>query len=236
MNTSNGRHKEEVHRAVERNRIIDELFSEASPFETRRMLRIMEEFTQGFDLLKTCELAASFFGSARCTLGDKLYEEARELAGKLSKDGFAVITGGGGGVMQAANHGAFDAGGRSIGFNIKIQNGQPLNAYTTESMTFHHFFTRKVMLAYASEVYIFFPGGFGTLDELMEMLTLIQTKKIKRVPVVLVGREFWTPFLELIRSSLYEKYATIDKEDMELYHLVDSLDEAYRHIIRTVKR
>ncbi len=196
----------------------------------------MEEFTQGFDLLKTCELAASFFGSARCTLGEKLYEEARELAGRLSKDGFVVITGGGGGVMQAANHGAFDAGGRSIGFNIKIQSGQPLNPYTTESLTFHHFFTRKVMLAYASEVYIFFPGGFGTLDELMEMLTLIQTKKIKRVPVVLVGKEFWTPFLELIRSSLYEKHRTIDKEDMELYHLVDLPDEAYSHIKRAVKR
>jgi len=221
---------------VARNRLVAELLESegADKREAEHILRIMDEFKEGFALLRTCEFAASFFGSARCTLGDNIYEDTKQLAGRLSKAGFAIITGGGGGVMRAANHGAYEAGGRSIGFNIKIPEGQPLNEFVTDSLTFRHFFTRKVMLAYASEVYIFLPGGFGTLDEFSEMVTLIQTKKVKRVPIVLLGKDYWTPYTDLFRTHLYEKYHTIDKEDLDIYHLVDSVDEAYALITKLV--
>jgi len=202
--------------------------------ESWRVFKIMSEFIEGFDIIRRYGLAASFFGSARATLGDNSYKDAEELAGRLSKKGFAIITGGSAGIMQAANKGAFDAGGVSVGLNIHLQDSQTYNPYLTEKFVFDHFFVRKVMLTYASEVYIYFPGGFGTLDEFFEIVTLVQTKKIRRVPIVLLGKDFWSPLLAYIEKTLYENHSAIDKSDMKLYTLVDSVDEAYDYIVENV--
>lgn len=199
--------------------------------ESWRVFKIMSEFIEGFDIIRRYGLAVSFFGSARATLGDESYKHAEELAARLSKKGFAVVTGGSSGIMQAANKGAFEAGGASVGLNINLPDVQHYNPYLTERFGFDHFFVRKVMLTYASEVYVYFPGGFGTLDEFFEIVTLIQTKKIRKVPIILFGKEYWEPLLSFIEKNLYEKHATIDKEDTELYTLVDSVDEAYDFII-----
>jgi uncharacterized protein (TIGR00730 family) len=161
-------------------------------------------------------------------------KHAEDLASRLSKKGFAIITGGSSGVMQAANKGAFEAGGVSVGMNINLPNAQSYNPYLTEKMSFDHFFVRKVMLTYASEAYIYFPGGFGTLDEFFEIVTLVQTKKIRQVPIILFGREYWEPLLSFIEKTLYQKNATINESDTSLYTLVDSVDEAYEYIIKNV--
>lgn len=198
--------------------------------ESWRIFKIMSEFVEGFDVIRRYSLAATFFGSARTMPSDKTYQHATELAGRLSKKGFAIITGGSSGIMQAANEGAFTAGGASVGLNINLPSAQSYNAYLTDRFGFDHFFVRKVMLTYASEVYIYFPGGFGTLDEFFEIITLIQTKKIRKVPVVLFGKEYWEPILSVIEKTLYQEFSNIDKEDMDLYQLVDSVDEAYDYI------
>lgn len=199
-----------------------------------RVFRIMSEFVAGFELLRKYGLAATFFGSARSSAGDPMYKAAENLAAELAKEHFTIITGGGGGIMGAANVGAFKVGGHSVGLNIELPMEQKLNPYTTDSESFHFFFPRKVMLSFASEVYVYFPGGFGTLDEFFELITLIQTKKIEQVPIILYGREYWTPLLEWFDKSLYKKFGTIAKDDMELYHLVDSVDEAKEKIMKLV--
>ncbi|HYF29322.1 MAG TPA: TIGR00730 family Rossman fold protein [Candidatus Paceibacterota bacterium] len=203
--------------------------------ESWRIFKIMAEFVDGFEILKRYGLTATFFGTARESFSPEVYAAATELAGKLAKAGFSIITGGSAGVMQAANKGAYDAGGSSIGLNIRLSDHQPLNGYLTDSLVFDHFFVRKVMLAFASEVYIYFPGGFGTLDEFTEMVTLIQTKKIKPIPIVLYGREYWSPFIDLFRNHLLAKYHAIDEADLELFHLVDSVDEAFEYITQNAK-
>lgn len=203
--------------------------------ESWRIFKIMSEFVEGFELIGKHSLAATVFGSTRTTLDAPIYEAATELGARLARKGFAIITGGSAGIMEAANRGAFEAGGSSIGLNIRLPDQQPSNSYVTEEMFFDHFFVRKVMLAFASQVYIFFPGGFGTLDEFFEIVTLVQTEKIQKIPIVLYGKEYWTPFLNDIRSRLYERYRTISEGDMELYKLVDSVDEAYEYIVTTVK-
>lgn len=199
--------------------------------ESWRIFKIMAEFVSGFELLRKYGKAATFFGTARCDFGDKVFQQTMDLAGRLAKGGFAVITGGGGGVMEAANRGAYEAGGKSIGLNIQLPHEQILNKYVTDAQGFHYFFTRKVMLAFASEVYIFMPGGFGTLDEFFELVTLIQTKKIQPIPLVLVGRDYWEPLLTWIKEEVYERNQAIDSEDMKLYHLVDSPEEAVKVIV-----
>ena len=199
--------------------------------ESWRVFKIMSEFVEGFDIIRRYGLAISFFGSARATLDDAMYQKAEDLAGRLAKRGFAVITGGSAGIMQAANKGAFTAGGASVGLNINLPAAQSYNPYLTERFGFDHFFVRKVMLTFASEVYIYFPGGFGTLDEFFEIITLIQTKKIQKVPVLLFGKSFWEPLLAFIEHTLHEQCSTIDKDDMALYTLVDTVDDAYDYII-----
>ena len=199
--------------------------------ESWRVFKIMSEFIEGFDIIRRYGLAVSFFGSSRATLGDDSYNVAEDLASRLSKKGFAVVTGGSSGIMQAANKGAFEAGGASVGLNINLPEAQIYNPYLTEKFGFDHFFVRKVMLTYASEAYVYFPGGFGTLDEFFEIITLVQTKKIRKVPVILFGRDYWEPLLGFIEKTLYQDHAAIDKSDMELYTLVDSVDEAYEYII-----
>ena len=216
-------------------RIVNELLDpNGDAIESWRVFRIMSEFVDGFELLRKYGLAATFWGSARLEPGDDYYEEAEELASKLAKKGFAIVTGGGPGIMEAGNVGAFKVGGTSIGINIQLPMEQKLNRYTTDSETFDFFFSRKVMLTYASEVYVYFPGGFGTLDEFFEIVTLIQTKKIQPIPVVLYGKEFWQPLLSWFKSDLLKKYKTISKEDLDIFCVVDSVDEAYKKILKEV--
>lgn len=202
--------------------------------EPWRIFKIMSEFIEGFDIIRRAGLSVSFFGSARATLGDNSYQHAEELAKRLSKKGFAVVTGGSSGIMQAANKGAFEAGGASIGLNINLPDTQNYNPYLTERFGFDHFFVRKVMLTYASEAYIYFPGGFGTLDEFFEIVTLVQTKKIRKVPLVLFGKQYWEPLLAFIEKTIYQQHAAINEEDMKLYILVDSVDEAYEYITENI--
>jgi hypothetical protein len=202
--------------------------------ESWRVFKIMAEFVEGFEFLRKYRLAATFFGSARTRPGDRIYDAATSLAAHLAKSGFTVMTGGASGIMEAANRGAYEAGGKSIGLNIQLPAEQSVNQYLTDGLTFNYFFTRKVMLSFASEVYIFFPGGFGTLDEFLEILTLVQTRKIKRIPIILYGREYWAPLLSYFENDLLGRYEAIDRRDLKLYHLVDSVDEAYKEILEKV--
>lgn len=203
--------------------------------ENARIDRMASELYDGFQTLRKYKLAATFFGSSHCSIGDDVYDAAVALSGKLAQSGFAIISGGGGGVMEAANRGAFEVGGQSVGLNIALPNEQTPNEYTTEAKTFNYFFTRKVMLTFASEVYVYFPGGYGTLDELFEILTLIQTKKIKRVPVILYGKNFWDPITNLLKNHLFETYKTVEQSDLDLFVTVDSVDEAYTTILNSVR-
>jgi len=219
-------------------RIVTELLdpkgADGDAVQSWRVFRIMAEFVQGFELLREHGLAATFWGSARTTPDEPYYKEAEELAAKLAKKGYSIISGGGPGIMEASNVGAFKVGGRSVGLNIQLPFEQKLNPYTTESLDFDFFFSRKVMLTFASEVYVYFPGGFGTLDELFEILTLIQTKKIEPIPVILYGRDYWEPLLEFFEKTLLKKFKTISPEDLELFHVVDSVDEAFKYINKNV--
>jgi uncharacterized protein (TIGR00730 family) len=192
-----------------------------------RIFRIMAEFVSGFELLRKYRLAATIFGSARALPDDHWYMESERLGFLLAKEGFAIITGGGGGIMGAANKGAYEAGGDSIGLNIKLQHEQRLNSYVTDSETFHFFFPRKVMLSFASEVYIYFPGGFGTLDEFFEIVTLVQTGKIAKVPIIMIGREYWEPLVHWIETTLLAGHRAIGPNDVKLFTIVDSADEAH---------
>jgi uncharacterized protein (TIGR00730 family) len=210
------------------------LICKPNKIESWRIFKIMSEFVEGFDIIRRYSLAVTFFGSARTALDDVYAKQATELAGRLAKKGFATITGGSSGIMQAANKGAFDVGGASVGLNISLPSAQTYNPYLTDRFVFDHFFVRKVMLTYASEAYIYFPGGFGTLDEFFEILTLVQTKKIRTIPIILYGKNFWEPLLTVMEKVLCDEFATIDKEDTMHYVVVDSVDEAYEYIVATV--
>ena len=232
MGTTLTRHIEEGKSTVPEQH--EPLVCKPQQIESWRVFKIMSEFVEGFEVLKKYGLAATFFGTARPSFEPKFYAQATELAGRLSKAGFAVFSGGNNGIMEAANKGAYEAGGASIGLNIKLSGTTGLNNYLTESVTFDHFFVRKVMLAFASEVYIFFPGGFGTLDEFTEILTLVQTKKIRKVPIVLYGKDFWNPLVAFFRDSLLTEHKAIDANDLNLFVVVDSVDEAVEYITTNV--
>jgi uncharacterized protein (TIGR00730 family) len=187
---------------------------------------IATEFLAGFQVVQRIDRpAVSIFGSARVADGSPTYESARSTGRAFAEAGFAVVTGGGPGVMEAANRGAREAGGLSVGFNIELPHEQGLNPYCDLSLTFHHFYARKTMFVKAAEGFVIFPGGFGTQDELWEALTLIQTGVIRNFPVVLVDSDYWTELLDWVRTEMLE-HALASAEDVELLHLTDSPREA----------
>jgi uncharacterized protein (TIGR00730 family) len=200
--------------------------------DTWRVLRITGEFIEGFDNLATVTRAVAIFGSARTPPESPQYKDAQETAALLASAGFAVITGGGPGIMEAANRGVFEAGGVSIGCNIELPFEQKSNPYLTRSLTFKYFFVRKTMFVKYSMAFIIFPGGFGTLDELFEALTLIQTRKIKNFPVVLFGSEYWGGMIKWLQDVML-KEGKIVEEDLTRLHITDSPSEVVEIIHRS---
>lgn len=203
-------------------RIIEEL--KLRQGDTWRVLKIMSEFVRGFDELASVGPAVTFFGSSRSREDNRYYRLAYETAFNLGKLGYAIITGGGPGIMEAANRGAHDSGTLSVGLNIEIPTEQHPNRYQNLSLKFDYFFVRKVMLIRYSLAYVIFPGGFGTFDELFEALTLIQTGKSYRFPIILFGSEYWKPLMDYMREVMIP-FGTIDPEDVELMSLVDQPQE-----------
>jgi uncharacterized protein (TIGR00730 family) len=200
--------------------------------DTWRVFRIMGEFVEGFDELATLTRGISIFGSARTRPEDPDYKAAQETAALLAREGFAVITGGGPGIMEAANRGAFEAGGLSIGCNIELPFEQRPNPYQTRSLKFKYFFVRKMMFVKYSLGFIIFPGGFGTLDELFEALTLIQTRKIRNFPVVLYGSSYWSGLLKWIRESALIQ-GKVSDIDLRLFHVTDSPAEVVEIVTKS---
>lgn len=197
-----------------------------------RVFRIMGEFVDGFDNLATITRGVSLFGSARTPQDDAMYVAAMDTGQLLAEAGFEVITGGGPGIMEAGNRGAYEAGKVSVGCNIELPFEQDPNPFQTKSLSFKYFFVRKTMFIKYSNAYIIFPGGFGTMDELFEALTLIQTRKIRNFPVVLFGSQYWQGLLQWITTTmLHEGY--IGEEDLKLIHLTDSPTDAVNFVIKT---
>jgi len=190
----------------------------------QRVDRIEKEFKAGFEIVNKFNYTVTVFGSSRFLEDNPYYQKARETGAMLAKEGFTVVTGGGGGIMEAANRGAYETGGQSVGFNIQLPHEQQLNPYTTNSLAFQYFFTRKVMLAYAASALVCFPGGFGTLDELFEVITLIQTKKMPPVPMILFGSDFWSPLDRFIRTQLLNNLGVVSHGDEEIYHITDDIN------------
>jgi len=200
-----------------------------------RLCVIEEEFKKGFELIRKYPKSVTIFGSARLPETNPHAQQATELAKKLSEQGYAIITGGGHGIMGAAHKGSYEAGGDSVGINIELPFEQTMNEYITDYLEFHHFFSRKVILTYSAEAFIYFPGGFGTMDELFEILTLKQTKKIPDIPVYLVGSDFWNPLEEFFKSTLIP-HQTISPEDLSLYTITDDIDEVVEGVLQSKVR
>jgi uncharacterized protein (TIGR00730 family) len=194
---------------------------------TWRVFRIMAEFVEGFQFLSQTNREVTIFGSARLKPNSHWCLEAEKLGRLLAKNKFTVITGGGPGIMEAGNKGAFEAGGSSIGLNIQLPMEQRTNPYVKTGRAFHYFFTRKVMMAASAQAYVFFPGGFGTLDEFFELVMLIQTGKAQKVPMVCVGKDFWEPLFAWVKQMVCEKYDTISNTDTRLYQVVDTAEETF---------
>lgn len=194
-----------------------------------RALRIMGEFIDGFDALARLGPAVSIFGSARTPPTDPMYEHARKLAFRLAENGLTVITGGGPGIMEAANRGAHEAGGVSVGLGIELPHEQGINPHVDVAIDFRYFFVRKTMFVKYAQSFVIFPGGFGTLDELFEIATLIQTQKIRNYPCVLMGRDYWQPLIDFIRERPLA-FHTIDPVDLERFYVTDSPEEAASRI------
>ncbi len=202
--------------------------------ETWRVFRIMSEFVEGFEALRSVGPAVSIFGSARARRSNWSYKTTCKVAETLSRNGYAVISGGGPGIMEAANRGAKRGKGLSIGLNIQLPEEQTVNRYQDKSLHFKHFFARKVMFVKYAAGYVIMPGGFGTLDEFFESLTLIQTGKIRRFPVVLMGKSYWGGLLAWMRSSMIRE-GTISRSDLKLFHVTDDPADAASFIIKSHK-
>ena len=193
-----------------------------------RVFRIMAEFVEGFEVMSQVGPAVSIFGSARVAPNDPLYRNARRLANLLAKEGFSVITGGGPGIMEAANRGASEGGGQSIGLNITLPFEQVPNPYANIQLDFHYFFARKVMFLKYACGFVCFPGGYGTMDEFFESMTLIQTAKVERFPVVLIGEKFWSEMHRWVRRGMLQDHEFISPGDEELYTITDDLHRAVK--------
>jgi uncharacterized protein (TIGR00730 family) len=196
-----------------------------------RMCAVNKEFRQGFDLIRRYPTSVTMFGSARFCEDHKYYKLARETARRIVEEtGYAIITGGGPGIMEAGNRGAKDANGVSIGITINLPFEQKTNPYVDYESSFYYFFSRKVVLSYSSEAYIYFPGGFGTMDEFFEILTLVQTGKTEKLPIILMGEEFWKPLDGFIKETLLERFGTISEKDDTLYTITDNIDLAVKMV------
>ncbi|HVF67261.1 MAG TPA: TIGR00730 family Rossman fold protein [Pyrinomonadaceae bacterium] len=222
------------HQATQDERLLETpRVDEFTHTDTWRVFRIMGEFVEGFDELATVTRGVAVFGSARTPADDPFYAAAQETAALLAEAGFSVITGGGPGIMEAANRGAFDAGGVSIGCNIELPFEQRPNPYQTRSISFKYFFVRKTMFVKYSNAFVIFPGGYGTLDELFESLTLIQTRKIRNFPVVLFGKDYWAGMFKWLKETMLKaKY--INEVDYDMLHLTDSPSEVVEIIVRSM--
>jgi uncharacterized protein (TIGR00730 family) len=198
--------------------------------DTWRVLRIMGEFVSGFDTLASLGAAVTIFGSARVSNTDPMYQNAERLAKLLTEEGFAIITGGGPGIMEAGNKGAKEAGGVSVGCNIELPFEQGTNAYVDIAVNFRYFFVRKTMFMKYSEAFVIFPGGFGTMDELFESLTLIQTGKVRNFPVILFGSGYWGGLIDWIKSTMVVE-RKIAPDDLKLLIVTDSVEEACKHVV-----
>lgn len=201
--------------------------------ESWRIFRIMAEFVEGIEALSKLKKAVTIFGSARGLPGDPYYQKAEHLARRLVENGFSVITGGGPGIMEAANKGAAEAGGQSVGMNIRLPYEQKPNPYANILIEYKYFFVRKVMFVKYAVAYVILPGGFGTMDELFEALTLIQTKRIKPFPVVMMGSEYWKGLIDWLRDTMLRN-DKIDESDLDFIQIIDDPDEAVRHIKKFV--
>ncbi|HEY4480273.1 MAG TPA: TIGR00730 family Rossman fold protein [Candidatus Paceibacterota bacterium] len=198
---------------------------ELSEAAKKRVALISKEFTDGFEFIKNYPRSVTFFGSARTKEGEYDYERARNLAKRIVEElHYSVLTGGGPGIMEAANRGAYEAGGNSLGLNIGLPHEQLSNKYLTHEIGFHYFFSRKVCLSFSAEAYVFFPGGFGTLDEFLEILTLVQTNKIPKVPIILFGESYWKPLEEFFKKNLLPGNM-IEETDLNLYLITDDEDK-----------
>ncbi len=195
----------------------------------------MSEFVEGFDTLERMPPAVTVFGSARTKPDDPMYAAAREMGVALARSGLAVVTGGGPGIMEAANRGAYEAGGRSVGMNIALPMEQAPNPYQTDELTFEYFFVRKVMLVKYARAFVIFPGGFGTLDEFFEAMTLMQTLKIKPFPLILFGSHFWAEPVRWIRESMCERFGVVSEADLSLFHLVDGIGQAMEYVKQAIE-
>src|SRR3989344_6072445 len=203
---------------------------------SERVHEISREFTEGFEFLEDYPKSVTFFGANQFKEDNTYYISARRLASRLFKElGYSILSGGGPGIMEAANRGAFEAGGNSLGLLIKLPSEQVINKYITSAFSAYYFFVRKVCLSFSSEAFIFFPGGFGTLDEFFEILTLIQTRKIEGVPLICVGSEYWNKLKEFMETELLT-LGTINPEELSLFHIVDDHDQIIELIKKTPVR
>lgn len=199
--------------------------TEWEKLSTERVTEIAKEFTEGFKFLEAFPRSVTFFGSSKSKEGDFYYEKARELSARIVKElNYSIVSGGGPGIMEAADRGASEAGGNAVGLLIDLPNAQPTNSYIKQSISFYYFFARKVCLSFGAEVFIFFPGGFGTLDEFFEIITLLQTRKLAGAPVVCFGSEFWNKIKDVMNSELLA-HGMIDAADMDLFTITDNLDD-----------
>jgi uncharacterized protein (TIGR00730 family) len=210
------------------------LIDDFSVKESWRIFRIISEFVDGFETLSEIYPAVSVFGSARVAETDPVYEIGRQVGRHLAEAGFAVITGGGPGVMEAANRGAAEAGGKSVGLSIHLPKEQASNPYANVRIDFRYFFIRKVMFVKYAVAYVILPGGFGTMDELFEALTLIQTSRIKPFPVILLGKDYWKDLISWIKKNMLVKHSMIDPDDMDLFQCIDDPAAAVAAIKRIV--
>jgi len=214
---------------MEKQYIVDELSKE----ESWRIFRIMAEFVESIEVLSGVHNAVTIFGSARVKPDDKYYQMAEKLGQLLAQNGFAVITGGGPGIMEAGNKGAAEAGGQSVGMNIKLPFEQKPNPYSNLQLDYKYFFIRKVMFVKYAVAYVIMPGGYGTMDEFFEALTLIQTRRMRSFPVILMGREYWQGLLDWLKNSMQQE-GMILPFDLEMIQIIDEPEEVVKHIKKYV--